>query len=199
MIWQSSDAIRESRKVHKLFPDKCRQTICKSEYFLTTFLPTNGGEFKHFPLSSHSQTSHLLFTSLSLGPFPLSTYSVWDFDTLVSFVCSKQQIMGRSTSSPVEKLTPNLVLVNVITDLMTILSRGPWHGRPEVMFRQLPYESFFHQLTQRTWGLWGGSTHKNTVGDWESQNDNIIDCNKWHFDGFLNRYLFSLSDLGDTI
>ena len=118
---------------------------------------------------------------------------------LVSFVCSKQQIMGRIISSPVEKLTPNLVLVNVITDLMTILSRGPWHGRPEVMFRQLPYESFFHQLTQRTWGLWGGSTHKNTVGDWESQNDNIIDCNKWHFDGFLNRYLFSLSDLGDTI
>jgi hypothetical protein len=41
----------ERAVVHKLYPYKCRQTICKSEYFRTTFLPTNGGLLKHFPLS----------------------------------------------------------------------------------------------------------------------------------------------------
>ena len=40
----------ETAGVDKLFPDKCRQNIGKSEYFRTTFLPTNGGELKFFPI-----------------------------------------------------------------------------------------------------------------------------------------------------
>ncbi len=51
MVWFGSHLTRsETTGGDKLFPDNCRQTIGKSEYFRTTFLPTKGGEFKFFPI-----------------------------------------------------------------------------------------------------------------------------------------------------
>ena len=46
--------LRQSERagVDKLLPYKCRETICKRDYFCTTFSLTNGGRLEHFPLSS---------------------------------------------------------------------------------------------------------------------------------------------------
>jgi hypothetical protein len=54
-VYFGGDLTQSGRaRVDKFLPYKCRETICKNEYFCTTFLMTNGGELKVFPICSLS-------------------------------------------------------------------------------------------------------------------------------------------------
>ncbi len=69
----------ERARVDKLLPYKCRETICKNEYFCTTFLMTNGGELKVFPICEEDmgRGDKSLVTQMGWCPMQNAWVSSW--------------------------------------------------------------------------------------------------------------------------
>ncbi len=78
MVWFGNHLTQfEKVGADKRFPDKCRQTIGKSEYFRTTFLPTKGGELKLFPIwdALRTTTSYFIRTGMHLRSRKMVQYN----------------------------------------------------------------------------------------------------------------------------